>query len=79
MILAVITVVGLLVTRAPRVFGTAPPALPSTLELPAGTRALAVTQGTGWVAVVTDDDRILIFDRQGALTQEIAVTTGSAP
>lgn len=68
MIVGVITVVGLLVTRMPR--APAAPVLPADLTLPAGARAAAVTFGTGWIAVVTTDDRILIFDTAGNLRQD---------
>ncbi|MES2968886.1 MAG: DUF6476 family protein, partial [Pseudomonadota bacterium] len=35
----------------------------------------AFTQGAGWFAVVTADDRILIFDRaNGTLRQTIQIT-----
>ncbi len=79
MIVAVITIVGVLVTRAPQVFSAATtPAMPPELTLPAGTKAVAVTQGQGWIAVVTTDDRILIFDRQGDLRQEVALVDGLA-
>lgn len=74
MIGGVITVVGLLVTRMPQAFGTTPPSLPAEVTLPEGTRAQAVTFGTGWVAVVTTDDRILIFDTDGTLRQEVPLT-----
>jgi hypothetical protein len=58
MILGVITVVALLVIR----LNGAGPVLPESVTLPGGATAVAVTQGQGWYAVVTDDDRILIFD-----------------
>ncbi|TAG11879.1 MAG: hypothetical protein EAZ40_16595 [Rhodobacterales bacterium] len=74
MIGGVITVVGLLVTRMPKAFGAEAPSLPAEFTLPEGTRAQAVTFGTGWVAVVTTDDRILIFDEGGTLRQEVALT-----
>lgn len=49
-------------------------ALPDTITLPNGTAASAFTQGTDWYAVVTEDDRILIFDRtSGDLRQEITL------
>jgi Flp pilus assembly protein protease CpaA len=35
----------------------------------------AVTFGTGWIAIVTTDDRILIFGKDGALKQEVNLTT----
>jgi Family of unknown function (DUF6476) len=71
MILAVITITGLLVTRLPNL--AAPPALPPALALPKGTKAQAVTMGTGWIAVVTQDDRLLIFGTDGQLRQEIRI------
>jgi hypothetical protein len=32
-----------------------------------------VTMGTGWIAVVTSDDRILIFEPNGTLRQEVTL------
>lgn len=53
------------------------PALPQVIELPDGAGAVALTQGPGWYAVVTDDDRILIYDRMtGTLRQTVRVTSG---
>jgi uncharacterized iron-regulated membrane protein len=75
MILAVITITGLFVTRLPNL--AAPPALPEALALPEGTTARAVTMGTGWIAVVTGDDRILIFGTDGTLRQEIRIDMNS--
>jgi hypothetical protein len=70
MIVGVITIVALLVTRMSP--GALP--LPETIRLPDGALAQAVTAGDGWYAVVTTDNRILIFDRMsGALRQEVAV------
>jgi hypothetical protein len=60
MIVGVITVVAVVVIRFPQM--PAPP-LPETLALPEGQAAVAVTQGADWVAVVTDADTILIYDR----------------
>ncbi|MDY6861068.1 MAG: DUF6476 family protein [Pseudomonadota bacterium] len=52
-------------------------ALPDEIALPDGSTATAFTQGAGWYAVVTADQRILIFDAEsGALRQEIAITAG---
>ncbi len=73
MIGGVITVVGLLVTRMPQAFSAPAPSLPDSFTLPPGTEAQAVTFGDGWIAVVTDDDRILIFGRDGRLRQEVAI------
>jgi Family of unknown function (DUF6476) len=76
MIVGVITVVGLLVIRMPQM--TTTPILPSQLTLPDGAKAAAVTLGTGWIAVVTTDDRILIFDNAGNLRQNVKIDL-SAP
>ena len=71
MIGGVITVVALLVTRMPLVIGTPAPSLPEGFALPDGAKAQAVTFGEGWIAVVTADDRILIFGRDGHLRQTV--------
>ena len=68
----VIPVVWLLVTRLP--LPGAHPMPPPRLEMPAGAVASAVTMGSGWVAVVTTDNRILIFGADGKFWQDIAVT-----
>lgn len=78
MIVGVITVVGLLVTRMPDLRNLAP-ALPATLQMPAGATAQAVTMGSGWIGVVTTDNRILIFTPEGILQQEIAVAPITSP
>lgn len=78
MIGGVITVVGLIVTRLPQAF-SAGPELPADLTLPDGARAQAVTFGTGWTAVVTSDDRILIFGRDGDLRQEVKLSPLPGP
>jgi cell division septal protein FtsQ len=79
MILAVITIVVVLVTRAPQVFSAAQvPVLPEQLVLPAGSKALAVTQGPTWTLVVTSDERVLVFDRKGKLRQEVTLVQGLA-
>ena len=78
MIGGVITVVAVIVTRMPQAAARGP-LLPAALTLPAGTKAAAVTAGTGWFAVVTTDDRILVFGRNGDLRQEIRIQSGTAP
>ena len=71
MIVGVLVVIALLVTRL-RDTG---PSLPAEITLPDGARATAFTQGQGWYAVVTDDNRLLVFNRtSGALVQELAIT-----
>ena len=74
MIAGVLTIVILLVIRlqAPDA-----PALPDTVTLPEGARALAFTQGPGWYAIVTEDNRILIYGAEtGDLRQEITMEPG---
>ena len=75
MIVGVITVVGLLVTRLQQ--ANPLPTLPEGLTLPEGTSAAAVTFGAGWIAVVTADDRILIYDKNGRLLQDIKLAIKS--
>ncbi|KAJ55278.1 hypothetical protein ACMU_11295 [Actibacterium mucosum KCTC 23349] len=49
-------------------------ALPDAITLPEGATVQALTKGEGWWAVVTGDNRILIYSaRTGALIQEVAV------
>jgi hypothetical protein len=79
MIGGVITVVALIVTRMPQAFTAPAPALPDTLTLPEGAQASAITFGEGWIAVVTDDQRILIFDTDGTLRQELKVSDTTGP
>ena len=70
MIAGLLAIITLLVIRFP----TATPALPEAITLPDGTRAQAFTATARWYAVVTTDDRILIYDRDtGDLLQEITV------
>ncbi|MCG6904734.1 MAG: DUF6476 family protein [Rhodobacter sp.] len=71
MIVGFIVLIGFLVTRFP----TAPSlALPDAITLPDGADALAFTQAARWYAVVTTDDRILIYDRAtGTLQQSVTV------
>ena len=71
MIVGVLVVIALLVTRL-RDTG---PSLPAEITLPDGARATAFTQGQGWYAVVTEDNRLLVFNRtSGALVQEVAIS-----
>ena len=71
MILGVISIVALLVIRLQP---STDIALPGEITLPDGTTPTAFTQGADWYAVVTQDNRILIYDRQtNTLKQEILV------
>jgi len=65
MILGLVTVIVLIVIRVPSVIRTVddPLPLPATLALPDGTKATAFTMGTDWFAVITDEDQIVIFNR----------------
>ncbi|GAA6179270.1 hypothetical protein NBRC116594_07080 [Shimia sp. NS0008-38b] len=70
MIVGLVTVVLLIVMR----FRDDGPILPENLSLPDGAKAQAVTMGDGWYAVVTEDNRILVYDRiTGGLRQEVLV------
>jgi Flp pilus assembly protein protease CpaA len=79
MIGGVITVVALIVTRMPQALAPQAPKLPDTLILPEGSDAAAVTFGRGWIAVVTTEDRLLIFGTDGTLRQDIAIATTPSP
>lgn len=71
MIVGLIAVVITFVTRFPGGDGVT---MPDQVALPEGITATAVTLGPDWFAVVTDDDRILIFDRDsGALRQTVEI------
>lgn len=83
MIVGLIIIVAVIVIRLPQSAGpaagpSASLALPEKLALPAGTSPAAVTFGQGWVAIVTTDERILVFDSStGALRQEVAIAPGA--
>lgn len=68
MIAGVLLIIALIVIR----FYDLPPPLPDAISLPDGARALSFTHGPDWYAVVTDDGRILIYDRvTGGLRQTV--------
>ncbi|SFN59684.1 hypothetical protein SAMN04487859_105203 [Roseovarius lutimaris] len=71
MIAGLLVIIALFVIRF---WGNDAPDLPATITLPDGARATAFTQGTGWYAIVTADDRILIYDRTtGNLRQSVTI------
>jgi hypothetical protein len=73
MILGLLVIIALFVIK----FSETRPALPDRIELPAGVKATAFTQSNTWYAVVTDDNRILIYNpATGTLVQEIEIVTG---
>lgn len=77
MIAGLVVVITLLVTRFPdkeTLSGGSSISLPDTITLPAGTKAQAFTQGDTWFAIVTDQNEILIYNRDGSrLTQTITI------
>ncbi|MCK4713183.1 MAG: hypothetical protein KAT26_09920 [Marinosulfonomonas sp.] len=72
MIVGVVVIIGLIVMRI-----TSEPArmaLPDNITLPDGTNAAAFTVGAGWYAVVTRDNKILIYHADsGKLRQTISI------
>lgn len=71
MIVGFLVIVFLFVTKFSDAFG---PDLPAEIALPPGKTATAFTQGDTWFAVVTQDQTILIYDREtGDLRQTIAI------
>ncbi len=74
MIAGIVTIIILIVIKVPSVVREIPAPLPPVITLPDGSEARNFTQGPDWYAVVTTDDRILIFNRDdGSLRQEIAI------
>jgi len=61
MILGFVTLIALLVMRLAPSKPELP--LPASITLPDGSKAETFTQGPDWFAVVTGDNRILIYDR----------------
>ena len=70
MILGVLAIIFLLVMRLQQ---PAPLALPDQLSLPDGTTATAFTQTDDWIAIITDDNQIIIYERDGTLRQTIQI------
>ena len=76
MLLTAVMIGGVLVTFALIVIRLSDrtPTLPDQIDLPGGAKAQALTIGSNWYAVVTDDNRVLICDKTtGKLRQEIVV------
>ena len=76
-VLTVVMIVGVVIIAALLVIRLNQPALAiaDQITLPAGTVAISYTQTQDWFAVVTDENKILIFDLNGQLTQEVDVKT----
>lgn len=70
MIVGAIAVVALLVTRLSDRPG---PPVPPALAMPDDVEPFAVTQAPGRWIVTTRDGRLLIFDGDGTLTNEVAL------
>ena len=47
------------------------PELPAAITLPEGAQAEAVTFARDWIVVVTDAGAVLLYDRSGALRDQI--------
>ncbi|MCA0919607.1 DUF6476 family protein [Pseudooceanicola nanhaiensis] len=74
MIVGLIILIALIVIRfwSTPAAGPALPQLPEAISLPEGASAQAITFGTGWIAVVTDDQQILVYDSaSGALRDSL--------
>ena len=77
-VLMVVMIIGVVVTMTAVTVGVlklgSRATFPDGINIPEGTTVTAVTRGDDWIAVVTDQDRILIFDQTGQeLRQEIDV------
>jgi len=72
-VLTMVMIVGVVLISALLVIRLNQPALaiPEWITLPSGTVAVSYTQTQDWYAVVTDQNKILIFDLDGQLTQEV--------
>ena len=73
-IVGLIVLISVIVMRVQEMDAQSAPIAFDQLTLPDGATAVGYTKGRDWHAIVTDDDRILIFDTAtGALRQEITV------
>jgi hypothetical protein len=74
MILGFLLLIGLLVTRFPTMSTPIGFDLPENITLPDGAQAQNFTRGVDWIAIVTTDNEILIFDAaSGDLRQTIEI------
>ncbi len=71
MILGLLVILSLLVIRLNT--APAPLTLPEAITLPGGARAAAVTLAPDHVVVLTEGQRVLVYDRGGELLREIAL------
>ena len=68
MIAGITTIVVLFVIRFREFSAPVVLPLPESITLPDDSTAVAFTQGRNWYAVVTEDNEILIFDREDGET-----------
>jgi len=74
MILGLLTMVGIFVIRlGPSTPAAIAPPLPEEITLPDGVRAISVTWGPDFYAVVTDDRRVLVFGADGKLVKSVEI------
>ncbi len=76
MIVGFLVIVGLFIVRLTSPAAQPPAALtlPASITLPEGASATGFTVGPGWIGVVTQDNRILIYDAgSGALRQTLRI------
>ncbi|MRX51421.1 hypothetical protein GI374_13405 [Paracoccus sp. S-4012] len=69
MSLGMVAIVALLWLRLPPVAEV--PQLPEAIALPEGARPAAVTFARDWTVVVTETGEVLLYDRGGALRQQV--------
>ena len=50
------------------------PVLPDAISLPDGVTPVAVTFAEGWIAIVTEGDRLLVYSVDGDLLGEISLS-----
>ena len=73
MVVGFIVIVVLFVTKFSDAFG---PELPDEIILPSGAEATAFTRGENWYAIVTKDNRILIYDAtSGEIRQTVTIVS----
>ncbi len=76
MICGLVVIITLLVIR---LTSDTVPQLPQDITLPKGASAIGITAAQDWYAIVTDDNRILIYQQgSGALLQTITVSGDGA-
>lgn len=74
MIAGFVALIATLIVRLPADPQVLPESVAESVALPDGAAAVAFTQAADWFAIVTDDDRILIYDRaSGALRQTVTL------